>query len=628
MPADAAPVPPLTDAPEGSRDLATPVYGPWRFLWFAPNAGNWVTYQMEHRAAEALARAGHEVVMIQCDGVLSAYCQVMVPMGLTPSSTSRERLAACRECRFAAGLARNRGTYQTLQLSHYLTDGDIAEAEQVLAGVTRLSWENVEASGIPVGRYAAYTTLLHHKTPDVTSSEDAWAEYRADLRGALLTAAAIPRILAQTMPTHAVVLNALYPANRVFAELALMSGVPLANLSGGPSVARRYATLAVYDGVKASQTQTDSRSFRQALDVPLSTLEVDHVEHHLEMLMSAADPWVYSAAASRRSARQVRETLGARPESSIVTIIVSSPDETRASLMVGAEFLRDPAAGYSDVPEFVRTCIELARGLPELDFVFRLHPRLAPNKRERLVSPDLERIDALLAELPVNALVNYPADEISLYDLVLTSDAAVNQSSSAGLEFLSFGLPVVQYDPVRLGAYPVEFGEQAERGDVDGLRDALLRALAAPWDLGRCIRAYRWYAGLQIRSVVPLKPLRAVQRDAVSTPDQVVALRPHPIGRYLPRRLKERIAIILQRRRRAGELGGDALDEGAVQALLAAFDSVHGEGDVWEPAMNLPAGTSEAEESASVRGAVDRLLTRMNVADKAGMGKLRAAGLT
>jgi hypothetical protein len=582
---------------------------------------------MEHRVANALADSGDAVLMVQCDRVLDAYCQVMSPAGLTATSPDHEKRAVCRNCQYAAGIARREAHYATQQLSHYLSAADRSWVDATVSLTTPENWADIEVDGLPVGRYASYTTMLHHKRPTVSETPEAWHEYLADLRGALLVARALPRMVAEEQPTHAVVYNALYPPNRVFAEGLKKSGAILMNLSGGPTVPRRYNTLAIYDGIKASQTMTDSSVFRESREVPASAQEIMAVEDHVAQLMSGSDPWVYSAAASHRPAREIRSDLSVRPDSPVATVIVSSPDETRSNQMVEAEFQRDSLNGYSPVDEFLRASIALARARPEVDFVFRLHPRLAPNKRDRMVSPDLEVIYELLSDLPANAVINHPSEGISLYDLVAISSLAINHTSSAGLEFLIFGVPVVQFDPVRAGIYPAELSIIVARANPQEFALALDHALAAGFDIGHSVAAFRWFASMQVRAVVHLDPL--AQPGTPSAVQVAPAISPpaaaNPLGRFIPGRLKEFLAARILKRQRSAELASlPPLDEDARRVLLAEIDHVTGVGDVWEPFMVYPDGSSTEVEELEVRAALSRLSSRLALGDLDGVGVVAA----
>lgn len=601
-----------------------------RFAWFAPHAGLWVSYVMEHRVANALVDQGHEVLMIQCDGVLSQYCQVMSAAHIGATDSDADKQAVCRECRFSAGLARDHARYQVTQLSEWLTNEDWMQVEEVLAGVNFGNWREVEAGGIPIGLYSAYTALIHHKVAEVSDTAEAWAEYLSDLRGALLVAAAAPRLCDAERPTHAVVFNALYPANRAFAETLRRRGSILLNVTGGASIPRRYSSMMIFDGFTSSQTGVFSEAFQQSMQVPCSALEIHNVEEHVTQLMAGTDPWVYSQGTTGMSATAIRVKLGVRPKAPIATIVLPSLDERRSYTEVDAVYTPPGHRGFSEVPEFLEQCIALAVRHPEVDFVLRLHPRLVPNKRDRITSPDLEAIYRLLDGLPSNCVVNHPSDHVSLYDLLIVSDLAINSSSSAGLEFLTFGLPVVHYDPASILLYPRELPYAVDRLDQAGFDEALDSALAQGFDLERSIAAIRWYATWHLRAVLSLDPISdpitisEVGRQASPPPSP----RPHPLGRLLPTPIKIRIAAHLQRRQRASQIDDSRLDIEAQETLSHVVQTLRSQGEVWEPPMRYPAESDPVSERVEVHAALVRLSSRLNLQDAEGLGALRLSGLT
>ena len=73
--------------------------------------------------------------------------------------------------------------------------------------------------------------------------------------------------------------------------------------------------------------------------------EVVAVTAQMRELMSGNDPWVYSAAHQRRDPDELRASLGLRRDSPVVVALLSSPDETRSSMLVDAEYHRDPERG-------------------------------------------------------------------------------------------------------------------------------------------------------------------------------------------------------------------------------------------------------------------------------------------
>jgi hypothetical protein len=600
-----------------------------RYLWFAPYAGLWPWYRLEHRLADALARSGRSVTLVHCDGVLDAFCPVMAAQNMSVDASARDRARVCRDCRFNQRLAKNRGAYGNLSLDSAVTDGVREQARAVVASITRDNWGSLEIDGIAVGRYASYLTMLRHKVAEVTATDEAWREYLTDLRNSLLVLFAMPALFDEVRPTHAVVYNPLYPANRMFAELARRRGVQLVGVTVGGYIPHRYDTAGVYHHISASQTMVDSHSIRASLDVPVTPLEVAAVGSHMRELMGGNDPWVYSSAPTKRAAAEIRRTLGVRSEGKVVVALVSSPDETRSSMLVDAEYHRDPLAGFSDIPEFLAAIRAVAERMPEVDFVVRLHPRLMPNKRETVTSPDHDVIMRELEALPANAVINAPGEGLSLYDVLTISDAALNQSSSAGLEFLLLGLPVVQYDPLRQNAYPTDFAVCAQRHDGPGLATAVAEAIHQGWSLENSRCAFRWYATTLLRVLLHLRPLDSAAPQSSGVVPSAPSVSPSPAGRLaraaIPESARAAGARWLDRRSRGDTLPPPQEEQFWVDEWLLRIDAAVGSTEIWEPPVVRRGEGDLADETQAVAAEVAALLRGLGVTLGPGLGALASA---
>lgn len=602
-----------------------------RYLWLSTNAGLWSSFLLEHRLAESLARDGRQVTMVNCRGVLDRYCPVMAAEHLNVSSPRSLRLRACVDCRHNVEITSPGSTYGSRWLDDFVTPEVIAWADSITAGVTPSNWSDLVVDDIPIGRYATYLSLLHHKVPDVTSTQESWEEYTSDIRSSLLMLGAMPALLEQTDPTHAVVYNPLYPTTRVFAETSMRYGAQLIGIAAGSFIPGRYESVGIYPHLMSSQTTTDSPLIAESLITPSTRVEVSAIGAHLAELIGGNDPWVYSSAPRRLAPAEVRGRLGLRPQSKVVVVLVSSPDETRSSMLVGAEYFRSETGEYSDIPEFIAAAVQVARDVPEVDLVFRLHPRLMPNKREQVVSPDLGQITELLTDLPANAVVNVGEDRLSLYDVMLVADAALNQSSSAGLEFLTLGLPVVQYDPSRLGAYSRDFALLVERHDPEQFASAVRTALAQGWSLENSRRAFRWYAAVLLRALLHLSDVESsyaapaqASPSAFAPPRSSLALR--AARRVLPESVREgwsRRAARAGRSRMVPDPGAD--DWWAVE-WCDRIDGTVGTDPVWMPLMRVRGVPGdEIAEMLAVRDQVGNLLLQLGVRAGPGLGALSAA---
>lgn len=602
---------------------------PPRFLWFMPFSGLWSSHLLEHRLANALASEGKQVLAVGCSGILDSYCPVMTAERLTIASPDSEKRRSCKGCRRNSVLTKNGAIYDHIDIDGLVTSSDLDRVNEVLAGVSNDNWMDLEFEGVAIGRFATYLAMLHHKLPLVTSSDAAWSEYKSDLRNSLLVLVAIPKAIEYFRPTHAVVYNPLYPTNRAFTELSIRSGCQLVALSASSFIPRRYESADVYHHIKASQTATDSKSFAQSMNDPCSSVEVREVGAHLAELIGANDPWVYSTKPNRMTPAEIRSQLGLRKTSQVIVVLLSSPDETRSSMLVDAEYFRANPTEYSDIAEFVREASKLACSMTDVDFIFRLHPRLQPNKREKVVSPDLHPILLALDGLPANAVINQASDGLSLYDVMVIADAAVNQSSSAGLEFLALGVPVVQYDTKRNNAYPGSFGSEVPRLDQNEFEQQVRKVLVSGWSLEYSRRAFRWFAATLLRAPLHLGdfPESVDNIGQLQSSGPLIgqsrslrrALRP-----LVPMKLRETVSRALSTRNRAAELKSLGSDLRWSTEWMARIEATQGESPVWEPLMFKRSPGYEDDEASEVRTELRRLIGILNLQNLSGAGVLRS----
>jgi hypothetical protein len=95
------------------------------------------------------------------------------------------------------------------------------------------------------------------------------------------------------------------------------------------------------------------------------------------------------------------------------------------------------------------------------------------------------------ANLPANARINWPTENVSLYDLAAITDVFANGWSSAGKEMSLLGLPVVLYSP-QFVLYPPSLNYVGT--STAGYFAEVERALADGWSIERTRRTFRWNA--------------------------------------------------------------------------------------------------------------------------------------
>ena len=586
----------------------------WRVLWFSPNAGLWETSQLEHDLANGLVSQGAEVTVIRCRGLFDSLCPTMQANGLQITASQSQKHSICKECKSSEASFNSVAKYSTVWIDDYLTETVRSQVVQEINCVTQENWREIGDYPFPINLYSTYLSMLHHKVPDITSTDVSWTEYLSDLTNSLFAYHALPQIFVEKIPTHCFVYNPLYPTNRVFTELALTNPeIQYVGLSAGAFVPNRYSTIALYRSIQSSQTAVDSQLLIESLNSPLTHLEVELVARNLGHLIQGRDPWVYSTAPTFISMEEIHAQLGTSGSKPIAVVLIGSPDETRSSALVDAEFERVPIDQVSSVTEFIEQSLLAARNSPEVDFVFRLHPRLAPNKRESLRSPDLDVIEELLEQRTSNVFINTSDDEIGLYDVARVASIGINHASSAGLEFLALGIPVVHYDPPRLNAYPASLGFQVDRHDPEGFTATIEQAINTPMSTDISIKAWRWYAITLTRAITHRTwEYQSKYVDLGHTEQSMSALR-----KVIPATLREKFARRLALREKARKTQVHSQENESQEWIMECIKRINDfdNSTVWNP-LAIRRGDSlerdqEKREVAEQIIRIDQLIGRL-----------------
>ena len=277
--------------------------------------------------------------------------------------------------------------------------------------------------------------------------------------------------------------------NRACCELAERQGIPAFFLHAGGNLANRLQTLMVGRGNAFDYFAHMRRKWNEFSDRPCPERIQKQITDHFIELFKGRHFLAYSSA-RKKDGSSARERYGIPPQSKLLVAALSSYDERFAGEVVDA--LRVPSASlFNRQVDWIVALIDYVRTRPDLFLLIRVHPREFPNKREGVKSEHAGLLEAAFVNLPINAQVNWPSDQVSLYDLAQEADLFLNAWSSVGKEMSLLGLPVVIYSS-ELVLYPPELNYLGET-----LTDYFLKiaeALRTNWSWDRVRTMYRWYA--------------------------------------------------------------------------------------------------------------------------------------
>ena len=383
--------------------------------------------------------------------------------------------------------------FPAVHIEDFIHPEDHLLIEKVLAETNQNNWWNFEVDGIEVGRFAAYEFYLEHKLNSFEIPDALWSDYLIQLQQAVFVARASRRYLTTHVPEIVVIYNDLYSVNRVFASVAKSMGVVVKRIHGGLNVQRMLQTVAISQDLQSILTSAQSSAWRTYSEAPIGSDRIDEVREYQDYLFKGSGAFVYSSRQTGSSASSLRAKFGIQKGNKVILCITSSQDEIFAAKLIGvdtrnAQFARRGL--FEDQFKWLEHILKLANEHPSWTFIIRVHPREFPNRRENQLSQNAKVLSKLLANHPKNVVINWPNQNVSLYDLASIVDVVANGISNAGLEMLSLGLPVVCHAPDQLCAYPVEFNHVAI--NIQDYAPTLERAMDEGWSIENIRKAFRW----------------------------------------------------------------------------------------------------------------------------------------
>jgi hypothetical protein len=476
-------------------------------LFFSPAANIWEHSFPEALVAEMLVAKGLRSTMVRCKGMLLPLCPAAQGAGINADTPESAKKALCANCNAKAQLIDGKMGLRHIAIDDFIEPGDarlidalLEQADALRSALRKASdFEQLCINGIPVGRTALYDLILRHKKNDFDFSDAAWDEYLIFLRLAAQVTLLSERMLKAEQPDRVSVYNSLYVPHRAFCLEARRAGIAQYFMHAGTNLARQHGTLMIGRDFTWKYLRDLADRYDHYKDIPLSTEAVADATDHFLCLLSASNIFVYSAARSQ-DYFDVRAHFGIKPEQKLIIASTSSYDERFAVESVKAA-TPSQALLFPRILDWVAHLVELAKQRPDWFLLIRVHPREFPNRRDHVKSEHAERMRELLNDLPDNVKVNWPDDNLSVYDLAQEADLFLNAWSSVGKEMALLGLPVVIYSP-EIVLYPSALNRVATT--KDDYIAAIEAALAEGWSFDLSQKAHRWFALEFCRSRIDL----------------------------------------------------------------------------------------------------------------------------
>ena len=403
-------------------------------LFIEPFAGLWRHSQIQTRLARHLSSSGQRVIILQCDSVGLNSCSYYYyrKHGSAKSLTQNN---CCKEC-----LIRSSGRFRVLSspnlsfrnMSPFSDLWHSVEFEN--EGRELLNWE---WRGMPVGKFAAYDVSLNWKTHPYEAIKIDKQRFLDDLRNSIVILENVVK-LAEEVNLDAIVLhNGLYSSNRATWEWAKQKRIPILDIRNVANQKYRDNRYTVFDTLSEKFYPRIADFWEIRREIALNRNQCQETFDYILSHLRNRTPFSYSSSISKSLNNRKDSKVGSRGS---VLVIFNSLDERRTAQFCGLNL----DERYVFVNELIEFCLKIAKRCKDIDFVFRLHPRMYANHRDQIESIDVKETDRLLSDVPKNVFVDKARQNTnSIYDLAERAHLILSFGSSAGLILSAIGHKVV-----------------------------------------------------------------------------------------------------------------------------------------------------------------------------------------
>ena len=458
-----------------------------KVLFFAPHSAIWVHAFPEALVADALARKGHDIVYVGCGEQFKSHCVAMSARGVTVDSPLEAKQRVCDACRASEKLIRREFGFAGYTLASILEAEDHEAVERYMRRATSANFLEIVIDDVEVGRAALGTFLLSYKKSNLAFDDEAWRVFAIELRNTLYSFFGARKILTRERPDRVVLYSSGYSVNLVFCRVAETLGIVQYYMNAGSNISDRLQKVVLARGHSLQKRLLGY--WPEFRDRPCPPSVMRYVTNHFLEVLQGRSAFVYSAGRSI-DVPDIRKRFGIRSDQKILLATLSSLDELFAAEATGL-FPRDYDTPFPDQVSWLQTLFPWVAARTDLFLLVRVHPREFPNKRDAVKSEHARQLEGVLRDLPDNVAVNWPTDDLSLYDIAEETSVCLNAWSTVGKEMTLLGIPTVIYSP-DLVFYPPDLNFVGTTPQA--YLDAVAQAVQAEWDPERIRLTFRWLA--------------------------------------------------------------------------------------------------------------------------------------
>lgn len=429
-----------------------------KILIYSPNS-----VLIEHSFAESilvkeLINNGHEVHRIFCDGVFNSFCTSMEAFSLSPSSSVKRRNEICKKCKLISKSHKNIPGVHNYDTKDFFFENDKIKIDKYIDKLEFETFQFEDDNFITkdLKKKALYETILKYKIHELSLNSESFKYYKLKLKSSLYSFFIGKKFKSNLKTDILIIYSPQYEINNFFYEGFKNKSLKTYFIEGSENLHFHYVGLRIWNW----DTNKLVSPLKQKWDhIKNKTIPLNQdflVKKHIEQLYKSKSFRVFSS--RKKGHVKFRTNFNVTRYKRTYLLCLSSSDESFAAYTIDAfPEKKFKSNVFKNQLEWLDFTLDYFSKNPDFGLIVRIHPRETFENNGVSKSQNFIKIanKLKLNHLPDNIYINYPSDNISVYDLFDIIDVTLVSWSLTAIESLLHSKPVIVYDN-NLTNYPDE----------------------------------------------------------------------------------------------------------------------------------------------------------------------------
>lgn len=426
-------------------------------LFYTPHVAIWAHTVPEMYLAKGLNYIGHNVQILTCGAAMN-YCSAMTARRVNPNSDLKQYKNICQDCIDGSKAIQNYLGIHVNRLSQFGEQKIYNDAHKLCEQAILEKNQNLKLFNINIGKISLYEFILIYKKKSLIFSNDDWNNYFCFLYNTYISLFLFKTFLAsQNHPDAIFAFSPQYSNIHACVEYAKTINIPTYFCESGNNLSHRLGTMRVWNWNLHKLVNPGLGYWKGTNNHKLTKRKIYLVKNHLQILLKANHFTVFSTSEGSTNKNKVFDIKNATQNKKVFLMTMSSADEAYAAYVTGCfPYHKVFSNVFTSQLEWIESTISFFDKKNEFVLIIRVHPRDFPNKRDNVQSEQAnELLNILNKKRSKNIIINWPNENISLYDLLKITDVMITAWSATAIEAMVYGIPVVTYDKY-LPSFPAD----------------------------------------------------------------------------------------------------------------------------------------------------------------------------